>query len=122
MRRAPDANGGGGGGAVAVTAGRRNPIVTARRPDPTATALGPPTRILAFLDLCLDKLSEISPQDMALDLLVNWAYPALLFVLNSFLVFTVAVSLATFFYFAFIHEYLPGKPAYRYAFGTKDRP
>ena len=46
---------------------------------------------------------------MAVDFLVNWAYPALLLVLNSILVFTVAVSLATFFYFAFIHEYLPGK-------------
>ena len=103
--------GGSGGGPAAGALGRRNPLVAAaqRRPDAAAATLGPPPRILAFLDSCLDKLSEISPQDVAVDLLVNWLYPAVLFVLNSILVFTVAVSLATFFYFAFIHEYLPGK-------------
>lgn len=112
MRRAQDVGGGGGVGAAGAV-GRRCPLVAAhRRPDAaaTATAPGPPPRILTFLDSCLDKLSEMSPQDVAVDLLVNWAYPALLFVLNSILVFAVAVSLATFFYFAFIHEYLPGKP------------
>ena len=112
MRRAQNAL---GGGEAANAAGRRHPPVAAQRrpdrPDPASStvALRPPPRILAFLDSCLDKLSEISPQDMAVDFLVNWAYPALLLVLNSILVFTVAVSLATFFYFAFIHEYLPGK-------------
>ena len=112
MRRGQDAIAVGGGAAGAV--GRRHPLVAAqRRPEPASAALGPPPRILAFLDSCLDKLSEISPQDMAVDLLVNWAYPALLFVLNSILVFAVAISLATFFYFAFIHEYLPGKPMAR---------
>ena len=111
MRRAQVQEVGGGGGPAAGALGRRNPLVAAaqRRPDAAAATLGPPPRILAFLDSCLDKLSEISPQDVAVDLLVNWLYPAVLFVLNSILVFTVAVSLATFFYFAFIHEYLPGK-------------
>ena len=111
MRRAQNAV---GGGEAANAAGRRHPPVAAqRRPDPASStvALRPPPRILAFLDSCLDKVSEISPQDMAVDFLVNWVYPALLLVLNSILIFTVAVSLATFFYFAFIHEYLPGKSA-----------
>ena len=109
MRRAQNSV---GGGEAANAAGRRHPPVAAqRRPDPASStvALRPPPRILAFLDSCLDKVSEISPQDMAVDFLVNWVYPALLLVLNSILIFTVAVSLATFFYFAFIHEYLPGK-------------
>lgn len=109
MRRVQDAGAAGSGPAP----GRRYPAGAAahsghRRPA-AAVGLGAPPRILSFLDSCLDKLSEMSLQDMAVDGFVHWVYPVLLFVLNTALVFAIAVSLATFFYFTFVHEYLPGK-------------
>ena len=108
MRRVQNQDAGAG-----PTPGRRYPAGAAahRRPADAVAGLDAPPRSLSFLDSCLDKLSEMSLQDVAVDGFVHWVYPVLLFVLNTALVFAIAVSLATFFYFAFVHEYLPGKRA-----------